>query len=333
MQSVASFIGSDGTNPTTNSGRLSITLKPLDERSLERRRDHRAPAAEARAGRRASQVYLQSVQDLQIDSRVGRTQFQYTLEDADPAELGDLGAEAAWRSSARSPCCRTWRATRRRRASRCRSTIDRDTASRLGISPQMIDDTLYDAFGQRQVSIIFTQLNLYRVILEVKPDEAQTPRALDELFVRTPTGAPVPLEHDGRTRRRRRRRWPSTTRGSSRRSTLSFNLAPGESLGDAVNAIAARAGAHRDCRRASTPTSRGRRRRSTSRWPASRSSSSRRSSPSTSSSAFSTRATSTRSRSSRRSRRRASARCSRSSCAARTSASSRSSASFSSSAS
>jgi multidrug efflux pump subunit AcrB len=115
-------------------------------------------------------------------------------------------------------------------------TIDRDTASRLGISPQQVDDTLYDAFGQRQVSIIFTQLNLYRVILEVKPQQARTERVLAKIFVRTPTGAPVPLSamvHEATTTAplaiNHQGQFPSVT--------VSFNLNDGESLGDAVTAI------------------------------------------------------------------------------------------------
>ena len=113
------------------------------------------------------------MQDLQIDSRVSRTQYQYTLEDADPTSSPTWAPKLLDELRKEPVAAATWRATRRRRACRCRSTIDRDTASRLGISPQVIDDTLYDAFGQRQVSIIFTQLNLYRVILEVKPEIAQ----------------------------------------------------------------------------------------------------------------------------------------------------------------
>ena len=95
--------------------------------------------------------------------------------------------------------------------------IDRDTASRLGIAPQAIDDTLYDAFGQRQVSTIFTQLNQYRVILEVAPAFQQDPDALKQIYVKSPTGAPGAAERVHALRAEHRRRWPSTTRASSRR--------------------------------------------------------------------------------------------------------------------
>jgi multidrug efflux pump len=234
VQNVASFIGSDGSNPTTNSGRLSITLKPLDQRKAS------ADEIVARLEPKIAQVdgiqlYLQSVQDLQIDSRVGRTQFQYTLEDPDPNEL------AAWAPRLvtelrKEHVLRDVASDLETAGLQVSLTIDRDTASRLGISPQLIDDTLYDAFGQRQVSIIFTQLNLYRVILEVDPAQARTATALDRLYVRTPTGAPVPLStmvHETTTTAP----LAINHQGQFPAVTISFNLTPGESLGDAVKAI------------------------------------------------------------------------------------------------
>ena len=234
VQNVASFIGSDGTNPTTNSGRLSITLKPLDQRSASA--DEIVARLQPKLAQvEGIQVYLQSVQDLQIDSRIGRTQFQYTLEDPDPNELAEWAPKLVTELR-KEHVMRDVASDLETAGLQTSLTIDRDTASRLGISPQLIDDTLYDAFGQRQVSIIFTQLNLYRVILEVKPEEARTSAALDRLFVRTPTGAPVPLSamvHETTT----------TTplainhQGQFPAVTISFNLAPGESLGDAVKAI------------------------------------------------------------------------------------------------
>jgi multidrug efflux pump len=231
---VGSFIGSDGTNPTTNSGRLSITLKPRAERSSS------AEEIVARLQPKLGQVdgieaYLQSVQDLQIDSRVGRTQYQYTLQDADANELGAwapkllaaLKAEGAMKDVA---------SDQETSGLQVSLTIDRDTASRLGISPQVIDDTLYDAFGQRQVSIICTQLNLYRVILEVRPDEAGTAAALDNIFVRAANGTPVPLStmvHRATTNAS----LAINHQGQFPAVTISFNLADGRSLGDAVKAI------------------------------------------------------------------------------------------------
>ena len=236
VASVGSFIGSDGTNPTTNSGRLSITLKSHDDRqaSADEIIARLQPKLAAIDG---IEVYLQSVQDLQIDSRVSRTQYQYTLQDADPNEL------AAWAPKLlaelrKERILKDVASDQETAGLQLSLTVDRDTASRLGISQQLIDDTLYDAFGQRQVSIIFTQLNLYRVILEVKPEQAATAAALDKIFVRSPTGAPVPLSaFVHRT---------TTTaplainhQGQFPDVTISFNLAAGESLGDAVTAIAA----------------------------------------------------------------------------------------------
>jgi multidrug efflux pump len=236
IATVASFIGSDGTNPTTNSGRLSVTLKPREERS-DSASEVIARLQPKLAAVGGIQVYLQAVQDLQIDSRVGRTQFQYTLEDADINEL------TAWAPKLvdelrESPVLRDVASDQETAGLQVSLTIDRDTASRLGISPQVIDDTLYDAFGQRQISIIFTQLNLYRVILEVKPDMARTAKALKDLFVRTATGAPVPLDaivHQTTTTAP----LAINHQGQFPAVTISFNVAPGDSLGNAVAAIQA----------------------------------------------------------------------------------------------
>jgi multidrug efflux pump len=236
VQSVASFIGSDGTNPTSNSGRLSITLKPRDQRSASAD-EIIARLGPALAAVDGIQVYLQSVQDLQIDSRIARTQYQYTLEDADPNELatwapkllGELRNERILKDVA---------SDQETAGLQVSLTIDRDTASRLGVSPQVVDDTLYDAFGQRQVSIIFTQLNLYRVILEVDPEQARSAGALDRIYVRAANGAPVPLStmvHQAT----RTAPLAINHQGQFPAVTISFNLTPGESLGDAVKVIQA----------------------------------------------------------------------------------------------
>jgi multidrug efflux pump len=234
VATVASTIGSDGTNPTGNSGRLSIVLKPIEQRKAS------AEEIIARLRPKLSQIdglttYLQAVQDLQIETRVSRTQYQYTLEEADPALLSQWTSKLV-AELRRSPSLRDVTTDQYESGLEISLTIDRETASRLGVSPQAIDDTLYDAFGQRQVSIIFTQLNLYRVILEIKPELARSAQALDRLFVRAAGGAPVPLSamvhgstvtaplainHQGQ--------FPS--------ATVSFNLANGQSLGNAVSAI------------------------------------------------------------------------------------------------
>jgi multidrug efflux pump len=232
--SVSSAIGADGTNPTTNSGRLSITLKPRDQRSagaaaiIERLQPKLAEVD-------GIQLYLQPVQDLQIETRTSRTQYQYTLEDADSVELAQWAPKIVAKL-AELPALRDVASDQQTSGLELRLTIDRDTASRLGVSPQAIDDALYDAFGQRQVSTIFTQLNQYRVILEVKPEFQKDAGALQSVYVRASNGEQVPLgafthfdsslsplaiNHQGQ--------FPSVT--------VSFNLAPGRSLGEAVDAI------------------------------------------------------------------------------------------------
>jgi multidrug efflux pump len=239
VATVASFIGADGTNPTVNSGRLSISLKPRDKRQ--------AGAAEVidRLNARLAtldglRVYLQPVQDLQVESRLSRTQYQYTLEDPDLEELTTWAPRVVAKLQT-LPQLRQVASDQQTGGLQVRLTIDRDTAARLGILPQAVDDVLYDAFGQRQVSTIFTQLNQYRVILEVKPEFQQDPDALRHLYVRAASGDPVPLSAFTRMDR--------TTaplaiahQGQFPAVTVSFDLAPGYALGDAVDAIHAAEG-------------------------------------------------------------------------------------------
>ncbi len=236
VESVASFIGADGTNATTNSGRLSITLKPRKDR------DARADEITRRLQEKLAEltgfnVYLQSVQDLQIDNRLSRTQFQYTLEDANPDELAEWGPKLLAKLQ-ELPQLRDVASDQQAEGLSTVLTIDRDTASRLGVSAQAIDDTLYDAFGQRQVSTIFTQLNLYRVILEVKPELKQDPSALERIYVRSAGGVAVPLSSFVKMENTVA---PLTVahQGQFPSVTLSFNVAPGVALGQATAAIEA----------------------------------------------------------------------------------------------
>jgi multidrug efflux pump len=239
VATVASFIGSDGTNPTLNNGRLSITLKP--------REDRKADATEIieRLRPKLAQVdgvslYLQPVQDLSIDSRISRTQYQFTLEDADADEL-KTWAPQVLAGMRKVPELQDVASDQQSEGLQLALTIDRDTAARLGVSLQTIDDTLYDAFGQRQVSTIFTQLNQYRVVLEVKPEFQQTEAALDQIYVRSLTGDQVPLSAFVRMKRLLAPLAVSH-QGQFAAVTLSFNLAAGVSLGDAVTAIRAEEG-------------------------------------------------------------------------------------------
>jgi len=236
VEGLSSFIGIDGTNATLNSGRILINLKPLEQRrasasAIIRRLQPKLAAVEGIA------LYMQPVQDLAIEDRVSRTQYQYTLEDPDSRELGIWSQKLLDRLRT-SSVLRDVATDQQDRGLRVALNIDRATASRLGITPQLIDDTLYDSFGQRQVSTMFTELNQYRVILEVKPEFQQGPSALEHIFVETPTGQQAPLNT-----------FTQVSQGSAPLAinhqaqfpavTISFNLAPGASLGDAVKAIEA----------------------------------------------------------------------------------------------
>jgi multidrug efflux pump len=234
VESLSSFIGVDGVNTTINAGRIQINLKPLDAR------DASASEVIRRLQPKLAEVsgatlYMQPVQDITVDDRVSRTQFQYSLASPDPEALQRFAPALIERLHA-LPELRDLASDQQTGGLELTLAIDRDTASRLGITPQMIDDTLYDAFGQRQVSTIFTQLNQYRVVLEVAPSFQNGPKALDHLYVRSASGAAVPLASfttvaQGTTA------LAVTHQGQFPSVTLSFNLAPGVALGEAVDAI------------------------------------------------------------------------------------------------
>jgi len=232
--SVASFVGAGTVNPTVNTGRLYINVKPRDERRasvtaiIDRLR-------EATKDVQGISLFMQAVQDVQIDSRVSRTQYQYTLEDTDEAELSDWVTKLAARLRA-LPQLTDVATDQQSNGLQLSIDVDRETASRLNVLPQAIDDTLYDAFGQRQVSIMFTQLNQYRVILEAEPRFQLTPEALNKIYVKSTTGQMVPLSAFA-TLRTVTASLAIVHEGQFPAVTLSFNLRPGSSLGEAVNAI------------------------------------------------------------------------------------------------
>src|SRR5947209_4753340 len=232
--SLSSFIGVDGTNLTTNSGRIQINLKSLDERSADASEIIRRLQPEL-AKVEGITLYMQPVQDLTVENRVSRTQYQYSVEDADPQELFAWAPRLVEKLKG-LPELRDVASDQQDQGLEASLVIDRDTAARMGILPQAIDDTLYDAFGQRQVSTIFTQLNQYHVVLEVQPHFQQNPDALKSIYVRSSNGTQVPLSAFTRYE-------PKTTalavshQGQFPAVTLSFNLAPGVALGEAVNAI------------------------------------------------------------------------------------------------
>jgi multidrug efflux pump len=264
VESLSSFIGIDGANTTLNSGRVQINLKPLAQRKISASAVIRRLQNEL-AGATGITLYMQPVQDLSVDDRVSRTQFQYTLEDPSADEL-NVWAPKMLTGLKKLPELSDVASDQQTQGVQAKLVFDRPTASRLGITATAIDQTLYDAYGQRQVSTMFTQLNQYHVILEVKPDFDQRPLDLSNLFIRSgiaaPAGAPaapsspasalqsgpaqsttafpnggdvpfsaftqlqttsvpITIEHQGQ--------FPVTT--------LSFNLAPTASLGDAIDAV------------------------------------------------------------------------------------------------
>ena len=187
VDNLSSFIGIDGTNTTLNSGRILINLKPLEERGMS------ASDVIRRLQPRLAEVagitlFMQPVQDLTVEDRVSRTQFQYTLEDPSADELNTWAPKMVARLKD-LPELTDVATDQQVQGLRARLVFDRDTASRLGITPATIDQTLYDAYGQREVSTIFTQLNQYHVVLEVKPTFQQKPGDLSTLYIRTGAGS------------------------------------------------------------------------------------------------------------------------------------------------
>ncbi len=259
VESLSSFIGVDGTNTTPNSGRLQINLKSRDERKDDVTTIMQRLQQEV-AGVAGITLYMQPVQDLTVEDRVSRTQYQFSLEDADPKELTSWTAKMVAKLKA-LPELRDVATDQQNQAAQANLVIDRDTASRLGVTASAIDNTLYDAFGQRLVSIMFTQLNQYHVVLEVDPSFRTGPDSLKNIYVpagggqspaaqggnapsanipsvgvlgasaqqvplsaiahfETTTG-PLTINHQGQ--------FPVVT--------ISFNLGNGASLGEAVKAI------------------------------------------------------------------------------------------------
>ena len=234
VESLSSFIGIDGTNVTMNTGRIQINLKPLADRKISASEVIRRLQPEL-ARIDGITLFMQPVQDLSVEDRVSRTQFQYSIEDVDETELNYWVPRFLDKLKS-LPQLRDVASDQLTGGLHVNLTIDRDSASRLGILPADIDNTLYDAFGQRQVSTIYTQLNQYHVVMEVDPQFQQNPDSLKNIYVRSSSGAQVPLSAFTRIDT-----GPTALalnhQGQFPVVTLSFNLAPGTSLGDAVNAI------------------------------------------------------------------------------------------------
>src|ERR1700736_2588789 len=234
VESVSSFIGIDGTNSTLNSGRIQINLKDRESRkssALEVIQRLEPQVAKVDG----IQCFLQPLQDLTVEDRVSRTQYQYSLEDANTEELA-LWTDRLVAKLKTIPILSDVASDEQLGGLEASLVIDRDTASRLGITPQNIDDTLDDAFAQRQVSTIFTQQNQYHVVLEVAPKFQRNPDSLDNIYVKSSNGSQVPLSAFTHFEEK-----PTplviSHQGQFPAVTISFNLAPGKSIGDAVTAV------------------------------------------------------------------------------------------------
>jgi multidrug efflux pump len=233
VASISSFIGVDGQNATLNNGRMLINLKAHSERgdiaTIIERLQQRAAAVQGVA------LYLQPVQDLTIEDRVSRTQYQFTLETASPTELAQWTHRLVTKL-AEAPQLTDIATDLQDQGLQAYVEIDRDSAGRVGVTPAAIDTALYNAYGQRLVSTIFTQANQYRVVLEVKPEFRQGPLAIGELYVASSTGVQVPLGSIVRVVEK-----PVALAinhiGQFPAATISFNLARGASLGEAVRAV------------------------------------------------------------------------------------------------
>jgi multidrug efflux pump len=181
VESISSFIGADGINTTLNSGRISINLKPLDQRDMSvsdvirRLQNHLQQVS-------GIQIYMQPVQDITVDDRVSRTQYQYTLEDPDTDELNEWTGKFVGELK-KLPALEDVATDQQMGARAISLMIDRVTASRLGVAPTTIDNTLYDAFGQREINTLYTQLNQYHVILETAPEWQKNPASLGNLYI------------------------------------------------------------------------------------------------------------------------------------------------------
>ncbi len=234
VQSLSSFIGVDSANATLNTGRIQINLKPLEERDASASDVIRRLQPEL-AKVDGITLYMQPIQDLTVEDIVSRTEYQYSLEDPNSNELAQYAGQFVNKLKS-LPELADVASDLQTHGLGTAVTIDRQTASRVGITTQSFDNTLYDAFGQRQVSTLFTQLNQYHVILEVQPQFAVSPKNLRDIYIKASSGGAVPLSA-----------FTGTTSsslpilishlGQFPATTVSFNLAPRAALGEAVDAI------------------------------------------------------------------------------------------------
>jgi len=233
VESLSSFIGADGTNTTINSGRISINLKPLDQRKMNAS-DVIRRLQNSLANVNDIQLFMQPVQNITIDDRVSRTQYQYTLEDADQNELNQWAQRFVERLK-QLPELEDVATDQQLGGLAVSLVIDRVTASRLGVAPTTIDNTLYDAFGQRQINTMYTQLNQYHVVLESEPQFQRDPNMLNHLYVQSnssagASGAPASSSGQG-----------STSAGSNALTSTALYTPAANTLSPPVNALASSA--------------------------------------------------------------------------------------------
>jgi multidrug efflux pump len=234
VASLDAFIGVDTNDATLNSGSIQINLKDRDKRSLSA--SDIITRLQGQVDKvQGIQTFMQPSQDLTVEDRVSRTQYQFSVEDANATELNSAVAKLLAKFKT-LPVMTDVASDQQINGINAQLVIDRDTASRLGITPQNIDDALDDAYGQRQVSTIFTQQNQYHVVMEVAPNFQRTTSGLDDIYVKSSNGTQVPLstfthmvEKPATLAINHQGQFPSTT--------ISFNLAPGKSIGDAVTAV------------------------------------------------------------------------------------------------
>ncbi|MFC0243582.1 multidrug efflux RND transporter permease subunit [Rhodopseudomonas telluris] len=234
VASVAMSIGGSGS--ALNTGRMFITLKPRDHRDASAQQiiARLRPKLEQVEGAR---LFMQAAQDVRLGGRPTRTQFEYTLQDANLTELNEWAPKVLAKLQT-LPQLRDVASDQQTEGTTLTLTINRDTASRFGIQPQLIDDTLYDAFGQRQVAQYFTQTNSYHVILEVLPDLQGKVESLDKIYITSPTtGDAVPLSAFAKWTTVPVRPLSIAHQGQFPATTISFNLASGAALGQATEAV------------------------------------------------------------------------------------------------
>ncbi len=236
IESFAVAAGATGGSQTVSTGRFWINLKPRDQRNVTADDILNRLRQQVRSVQGVN-LYLQVAQDINVGGRLARTQYQYTLQDANLAELNEW-APRVMEKLKTLPQLQDVASDQQTNAAGVAVTVDRDVAARFGIQPQLIDDTLYDAFGQRQVTQYFTQLNQYHVILEVDPKLQTDPQTLEKIYLKSPTtGQQVPLSAFVKIETGGRNFLSISHQGQFPAVTLSFNLSPGTALGQAIDAI------------------------------------------------------------------------------------------------